>query len=547
VSESTATAHGADETAVGRDQQLMDINITLLRDSEHNPRKHYDKRELEELAASIEKVGVLTPLIARLHPNDDGTFELAAGHRRLRALQLIAARTPEMVFAPVIVREMDDATFIEAINVENLQRTNLHPLEEAEGFKTLLTLETYNIARIADRVGRDKSYVYDRLRLLDLVPPLKKLFLQNRFTLAHAVILSRLTKDEQKKAGVIEKGEAVNHYPGNRVGGLWTPEYAGALSLLELEREFEDDEEEKDPYARLKPVTPKELQSWVNKHTRFNEEAKDVADLFPETKVKLEQAKEKAIKVIHITTEQGGIGPDLKDPNERIYGPRSWTRADGLFESKPCDHSVMGVIVVGAGRGESFLVCTAKEKCEVHYGREIRERRKREKERLAGGDKKPDRKAEQARQEREEKKRQEEAAARQLEEKRWQKAWPYLIDAIAKIGAKGDLGHLAELVTQTVARDGENLKRLEKSIKPGATAESILRYLGAVVLATQMQNPWALMNEYHGPRIRTLAKRMGLDLDAILEDAAPVPKKDAEIQKAEASPKKAKKGGKAKR
>lgn len=131
--------------------------------SKTNPRKHFDAAALKELAESIAKHGVLQAILVR--PNGaDGKFELVAGERRWRA-----AKLAQLDRIPVTVRELSDTEALELQVVENLQRTDLHPLEEAEGYESLMKCQhadgrTYTADEIAAKVGKSRSYVYSRLK-----------------------------------------------------------------------------------------------------------------------------------------------------------------------------------------------------------------------------------------------------------------------------------------------------------------------------------------------------------------------------------------------
>ena len=158
-------------------QAVRSIRREELYESPLNPRQRYDQLTLGEMAASLRSLGQLTPIIARPKANGkQGKYEIGAGHRRYRAAALAGLDELE-----VVVRELDDVAFVELLNVENLQRDDLHPLEEAEGFKQLMTTCGYDVAKIAARIGRSTRYVYDSLTLLKLTPEGKKLFLAVAF------------------------------------------------------------------------------------------------------------------------------------------------------------------------------------------------------------------------------------------------------------------------------------------------------------------------------------------------------------------------------
>jgi ParB family transcriptional regulator, chromosome partitioning protein len=174
--------------------EYRNVPLTALTESASNPRKRFDENSLSELAASFKTQGVLAPLLVR--EVDESKYEVIAGARRLRA-----AKLAELENVPVRVVKLSDAEAIEAQCVENLQREDIHPLEEALGFKSLLELgEPYNIAHIAARAGKSEAYIYGRLRLADLIPPVAEAFLKDNITIGHALLIAKLPAAQQQEA-----------------------------------------------------------------------------------------------------------------------------------------------------------------------------------------------------------------------------------------------------------------------------------------------------------------------------------------------------------
>ncbi len=169
-------------------------NLTLeaIEPSPCNPRRHRNKLEDADLMASISTHGILTPLLVR-PIQDSGKYQIAAGHRRYEA-----AKKLSLVTVPVQIREMDDKEYMEILHVENLQREDVHPLDEAAGYKELLEQGGYDIATLSARLGKCETHVYQRLKLNELIKEGQKLFLENRIGFGHAVILARLDKKQQK-------------------------------------------------------------------------------------------------------------------------------------------------------------------------------------------------------------------------------------------------------------------------------------------------------------------------------------------------------------
>ena len=128
---------------------------------------------------------------------EESKYEVVAGARRLRA-----ARIAELENLPVRIVKLTDAEAIEAQCVENLQREDIHSLEEALGFKSLLELgePTYTIATIASRAGKSEAYVYGRVRLADLIPPVAEAFLKDQITIGHALLIAKLPASQQQEA-----------------------------------------------------------------------------------------------------------------------------------------------------------------------------------------------------------------------------------------------------------------------------------------------------------------------------------------------------------
>lgn len=148
--------------------QVELIPLDQIRPSLTNPRKSFDESKLKELAESIRLQGVLQPILVRRRGGygDSSTFddyELIAGERRWRASKLAGVET-----IPALVRDLDDKATLEIQVIENLQRSDLSPLEEAEGYRALLDLHGYTADGLADKIGKSKSYVYARLKLNNL-------------------------------------------------------------------------------------------------------------------------------------------------------------------------------------------------------------------------------------------------------------------------------------------------------------------------------------------------------------------------------------------
>jgi ParB family transcriptional regulator, chromosome partitioning protein len=174
--------------------EYVNVRLAELVESSTNPRKTFDEERLEELAESIRSKGVLSPLLAR---RVNGHFEIVSGARRYRAAQ--RAGVPEI---PVRIVVLTDAEVIETQIIENIQRADVHPFEEAQGFRALLEREgaAYTIEQIAARTGKAASYVAKRLRLSDLIPLVAEAFTAGCIGVEHALLIAKLAADVQEKA-----------------------------------------------------------------------------------------------------------------------------------------------------------------------------------------------------------------------------------------------------------------------------------------------------------------------------------------------------------
>jgi ParB/RepB/Spo0J family partition protein len=161
------------------------VLLAQIHESPFNKRRTWGN--LAELAATFREVGVLQDLLARPHPKKAGDFELVFGHRRLRAAQLA-----KLGDVPVKVRDLDDAQVVELQALENLQRTDIHPIEEAECFEVLRDKQHLSVEELAAKVGKSKAYVYARLKFLDLCATGRKLFADGKLTPTVALYVARI-------------------------------------------------------------------------------------------------------------------------------------------------------------------------------------------------------------------------------------------------------------------------------------------------------------------------------------------------------------------
>lgn len=171
--------------------QLKQVSLVDISISETNPRKHIDEDSLNELAESIKQKGVLQPVLIRTLEQG---YELICGERRYRAA--LVAGLKEI---PANIRSMNDDEAFECQIVENLERKDVHPLEEAEAFKRMIDSGKYTLADIAAKLAKTETFVLQRLKLNDLIDEVKKDFYDGHLGVGHATLLARLSASGQKE------------------------------------------------------------------------------------------------------------------------------------------------------------------------------------------------------------------------------------------------------------------------------------------------------------------------------------------------------------
>jgi ParB family chromosome partitioning protein len=173
------------------------VPVDRIEPNPQNPRMSFDEGTLEELAASIREHGVLQPILLR--PLGENRFELIAGERRWRASKLAG-----MIAIPALVEEIDDDTALEISIIENLQREDISPLEEAVMFDRMVKEHGYSIRKLAEKLGKDKGYLENRLRLADAPPEIRELVSLRKDTVSHAYELMKI-QDPRKRRKLAEQ------------------------------------------------------------------------------------------------------------------------------------------------------------------------------------------------------------------------------------------------------------------------------------------------------------------------------------------------------
>lgn len=168
---------------------LTELDLDRIVPNRKQPRERFEQQGLEELAASMKQDGVLQPVIVR--PIERGEYELIAGERRWRAAQMAG-----LLKIPVIVKEVADDRLLELALIENLQREELNPIEEATAFQMLIDDLGLTQQQVADRVGKQRTTVTNSLRLLSLPPEIQSRVRDGELTAGHAKILAGLSNAE---------------------------------------------------------------------------------------------------------------------------------------------------------------------------------------------------------------------------------------------------------------------------------------------------------------------------------------------------------------
>ncbi|WP_144756279.1 ParB/RepB/Spo0J family partition protein, partial [Bartonella saheliensis] len=170
----------------------------------HNPRRHFTEAELDNLAQSIRQHGVVQPVIVRPSREHPQRFELIAGERRWRA-----AQRAHLSQLPVIIRDVDDKTALELAIIENVQRADLNPIEEAMGYELLLSEHGYTQVDLAQVIGKSRSHVANTLRLLKLPEKVQQFLTDGQLSAGHARCLITVDNPQDLAEKIIREGLSV--------------------------------------------------------------------------------------------------------------------------------------------------------------------------------------------------------------------------------------------------------------------------------------------------------------------------------------------------
>ncbi len=337
------------------------VPIDAIEASKTNPRKFFDKGDLEELARSIREKGVIQPIVLRPHPKATKSllFEIVAGERRYRATKLA-----EILTIPSIIRDLDDTAVLEIQVIENLQRSDVHELEEAHGYRRLIKEAKYEVKDLALRVGKSEEYIYARMKLLALDKDLQDMFLKNEITAGHAVLLARLPKESQMLAARQLYQQKWNDVAGGQTKDLISVRDLGYFIQRQIQMDLG-----KAPFdvEDLTLVKAAGACSACPKRTGAS------VQLFPEVKghdLCLDRGcyvKKLAAFVEQQVQENGAVRITDKYQSTPVKGVyySGYTRE---VKASSCKNTVDGIHIDGHLMGKIVTVCV-KDDCKVHSSR----------------------------------------------------------------------------------------------------------------------------------------------------------------------------------
>jgi len=183
------------------DRSSDSLPVELIHPGQYQPRTKFDEDQIEALAQSIRENGVLQPIIVRRDSKTEGHFEIIAGERRWRAAQ--RAQLHEI---PVLIRDLNDEAVLEIALVENVQRQDLSPLEEAEGYRRLIDQFKYTQENLAKKIGKSRVHITNSMRLLSLPEAVRSMLDDGRLSAGHGRALLGVENAEDLAQQIIEKG-----------------------------------------------------------------------------------------------------------------------------------------------------------------------------------------------------------------------------------------------------------------------------------------------------------------------------------------------------
>ena len=358
-------------TAVQTQSEYRNLPLVSLTESATNPRRSFDQSALSELAESIRTQGILAPLVVRPVGQH---FEIVAGARRYRAAQLAGLET-----APVRIVELTDAQALETSIVENLQRRDVHPLDEANGFAALMRLEEpkYSVEQIAAKVGKAPAFILARLKLVELVPAVVEAFSQDEIGLGHALLLAKLQSAQQEEALAACYQEQYTN--GSKAKRILLPvrhlqQWIEHNILLELaSAPFSKEDAALVPEAGACLDCPKRTGHNVLLFEGLThaDQCSDPKCYAAKVDAHVRQTVAAKPKLVQISTgygqqkEGGTTLPRNKYVEIRQEKPKTKEEANRP-EFKTCKYTTEAIVSEGSERGETRTVC-AQADCPVHH------------------------------------------------------------------------------------------------------------------------------------------------------------------------------------
>lgn len=199
-------------------KQETDVPIELLRANPDQPRRLFSEEDLDSLTASIAEKGILQPLIVRPDPSGDEGYQIVAGERRWRA-----AQRARLHVVPVLIRELSDTEVLEVAIIENIQRANLNPVEEAGGYRQLMEQFGHTQERLAQALGKSRSHIANMMRLLGLPEAVLEFLKTGDLTAGHARALITAENPDALARRVVAQGLSVRETERLAKAGTTTP------------------------------------------------------------------------------------------------------------------------------------------------------------------------------------------------------------------------------------------------------------------------------------------------------------------------------------
>jgi len=354
------------KSTIQNNHEYRNLPIAQLQESPTNPRKRFNEETLKELAASFKTQGILQPLVVR--EREANQYEVVAGARRLRAAQLA-----ELKAVPVRVVQLTDAAAIETQVVENLQREDIHPLEEAVGFRSLLDLNDpqYTVSSIAAKAGKSEAYVQGRIKLTELTPPIAEAFLADRITIGHALLIAKLPAAQQQEAFNAAFRQMWTSQ-GNTQVLIPVRELAAWIEsniLLELAAA---------PFSKSDETLLPEAGSCANcpKRTGFNallfsdvrkDSCTDPHCFRSKVDAHVAKAMEKKPELVQISSAWSSRDGSPLGRNRYVELELRKAAAKAIPTQKPCEKMSEAIVMDGGKRGQIVKVC-ADPSCRIHHG-----------------------------------------------------------------------------------------------------------------------------------------------------------------------------------